>query len=73
MPANRIFSPAFSPTAIVGSAPLLQCATPVGMVVMIAAPQQLVALQQRLLLMAQERARKALEPPRHYRLLANMN
>jgi hypothetical protein len=72
MSANRITEHFAQPVANLAG-PVVTCLAPMGMVVMIAAPQPIVALQRRLFELAQERARKALEPPRHYRLLEHWN
>ena len=48
-------------------ATLVSCAAPVGFVVMVAAPLVQAAVQRQLYQLAWERARRALEPPRHWR------
>ena len=73
MPTNRIPNHLAQPTVTNPSGALVVCVAPIGMVVMIAAPPAQAAVHQQIYRLAQERARRALQPPRHYRLLANWN
>jgi hypothetical protein len=72
MPTNRITNQ-FAPPTVANSTAMVACLAPVGMVVMLAAPPEQAAVHRQLYQLAQERARRDLAPPRHYRLLTNWN
>jgi hypothetical protein len=73
MSANRLSAQFVHPAAANLAEVLVMCASSAGIVVLVPAPLQQAAWQYQIYLLAQERARRALEPPRHHRLISNWN
>ncbi|HEY1785522.1 MAG TPA: hypothetical protein VGG30_08240 [Pirellulales bacterium] len=65
MPSKRIFTQAGQSTAAKPAGPLAASASAPAVVILVATPAQQAAWQQ-IYWLAEERARKALEPPRHH-------
>ena len=66
MPANRIFTQPGPSTVAIAARPLAPSVGLQGVVIVVVDPQQLAAWQE-IYRLAQERARQALEVPRHHR------
>ena len=73
MSANRIHAHFNQQPVATLPAVLVSCAAPVAVLVMVRAPLEPAAVQRQIYELAWERARVALKPPRHLRLLENMN
>jgi len=65
MPANRIFTQPGQLSVAKPAGPLVECGSVPTMIILVVDPAQLAAWQF-IYRMAEERARKALEPPRHH-------